>query len=139
MAPPTSYTDAELRQFMLTTVGGIGTTLGLTTASFEEAVYSALFDYGVTSIASATDMLRLRALATVHAWRTAQAAASAWYDFSADGAEFKRSQVLETIANVLQRVETSAVAYANSYAVGAGTMLYANDPYVFAVDSAEDP
>jgi hypothetical protein len=124
-------------QFMLTSVGGIGTTLGLTVANFQEAVNSTLLEYGVTAIAEATDIAQLRALALVQAWRTARAAASAWYDFSADNAEFKRSQVLTAINAALDNAETAALAYTVQYTVLVGTMTYAADPYVFGVDDVD--
>ncbi|MBP8291942.1 MAG: hypothetical protein KAX65_04165 [Caldilineaceae bacterium] len=133
MALPTIYTDATLKSYMLAYLGAIGTTLGLTTASFDEGVNDVLLAYPATTLAQATDIAKVRALAKVAAVRHAQTVASTWYDFSADGASFSRSQVLAALSGMLALAETDAMSYADAYAIGIGSMAYPDDPYPLTV------
>lgn len=138
MALPSSYTEASLKTYMLTCLGGLGTVLGLTTDSFAEAVNDVLAAYGVADIANATDIPKLRALAKVAAARTAQNTAAGWYDFKADGGDYSRSQVAAQVAKMLVQAEAEALPYTDVYTIGTGTLTYANDPYPFdAADDAE--
>lgn len=138
MALPSSYTEATLKTYMLASLGGLGTVLGLTIDSFAEAVNDVLAAYGVEDIANATDIPQLRALAKVAALRTAQATAAGWYDFGADGGDFKRSQVAEQIATMLATAESDALLYADAYTIGTGTLTYTDDPYPFSVDDEDE-
>lgn len=138
MALPTAYTEATLKTYMLASLGALGTTLGLTMISFDEAVNDVLAAYGVTDIANATDIPKLRALAKVAAARTAQVTASSWYDFKADGGDFSRSQVATQVKTLLAQAESEALAYADAYTIGTGTFTYVADPYPFGADDDED-
>lgn len=139
MALPTSYTDATLKSYMLASLGAIGSTLGLTVASFDEAVNDILLAYGAATVALATDITKLRALARVAAIRQARTVAATWYDFSADGASFSRSQVLAALDGMLAMAEADAMPYSASYAIGVGSMSYPDDPYPLTViDWAEN-
>jgi hypothetical protein len=138
MALPSSYTEATLKTYMLACLGGLGTVLGLTTDSFTEAVNDVLAAYGVDTIADATDIPQLRALAKVAALRTAQATAAGWYDFGADGGDFKRSQVAKQIDAMLATAESDALLYLDSYSIQTGTLTFTDDPYPFADDDDSD-
>lgn len=132
MSVPSSYSDATIADFMLATLGDVGTVLGMTDASFEEPIIDTLLAYGEDDIADATDISKLRALARVQAWRTALRNAAARYDF-ADGTEnLKRSQIFAHIQAALASAESDASVFASedsSYVVGRATVTYANDPY----------
>ena len=138
MAPPTSYTEATLKTYMLASLGTLGTTLGLTTASFDEAVNDTLLAYPTTDVALATDITKLRALARLAAARQARTVAASWYDFSADGASFSRSQVLAALDGMIAMAETDAMAYSSNYAIGVGTMTYPDDPYPLTLVDVDD-
>jgi len=140
MALPSSYNESTLTRYMLDTLGGIATTLSLTAIDMGETVNDVLAAYGVSDIANATDVVKLRALARVGALRRAQAASLAWYDFSADGGSFSRSQVQAHIKAMLAAAETDAIPYADVYAVTTATMTYTAeaDPYQWADDDAND-
>jgi len=78
MALPSSYNESTLTRYMLDTLGSIATTLSLTAIDMGETVNDVLAAYGVSDIANATDVVKLRALARVGALRRAQAASLAW-------------------------------------------------------------
>ena len=133
MALPTIYTDATLKSYMLAYLGASGTTLGLTVDSFAESINDVLLAYGVTTLALATDVAKVRALARVAAVQTAQTVAATWYDFTADGASFSRSQVVKALASLLTLAESEAMSYSATYTIGVGSMSYPADPYPLPV------
>ncbi len=138
MALPSSYTEGTLKTYMLAVLAELATVLGLTSASFDEAVNDVLIAYGVDDIAAATDVARLRSLAQVAAYRRAQTVAAGWYDFSADGGDFKRSQLLKQIGALLAGAEREALNYVDTYSIQTGTLTWTGDPYVFGDDDDSD-
>ena len=132
MPLPTSYNEATLKAFMVNSLGALATTLGIDDASMAEAVNDVAAACGVTDVSQAADVMKLRAVAKVQALRVAQQVAAGWYDFSADGGDFKRSQVNKQIETLLSMAYADGLAYAGSYAIETGTVRVANDPYQFA-------
>lgn len=133
MAIPSSYTEFSLAAYMLAVTGNVAAALGWDIENFDEAVNDALVAYGVSSIADATDIAKLRALAKVEAWRTAVNGTAADIEFSADGGTYKRNQMHEQALAALERAEAAAMAagYADSYApaISMGSMIHV-DPYL---------
>ena len=134
MPIPSSYTEDSLALYMrdgvLKTIAGV---LGLTsTADFAEAVTSAQLGYGVSAIADATDIAKLRAWAAVAAWELAQTVAASDYRYSADGASFDRQQVFEHITTMLDAARRNAAAISavssdeGGLAVSQGTLAVRN-------------
>jgi hypothetical protein len=136
MPPPSSYTEAELKTFIVTTLGEVGTILGWTTATtlVTEAVNDTLLALGVSDISSvsgATAIQQLRAMAAVSAWRAALGSLAARYDFADGDQDRKRSQVHKMI------LESLSLAESNAAAVGVGvagtiprqSLVYTEDPY----------
>lgn len=103
MALPTGYTDSSLALYMIVSLGGLATTLGLTRFDMMEAVNDVAAACNVTDVASVTDLAKLRALAKVAALQVAQRQAATWYDFSADGGDYKRSQVQAQMLQMASR------------------------------------
>lgn len=136
MPAPASYNETTLAAYMVQTLGDLATTLGITTAAMAEAVIDVALACGVTDVADATDVAQVRALARVAALRRAQTAAASWYDFAADGGDYKRSQVMAQLDSLLKAAEADAMNYSESYAVGVGTLSYAGDPYDWDADGA---
>lgn len=128
MAIPTSYSEETLKAFMLAALSNLGATLGLTAASFDEAVNDTLLAYGVSDIAQATDMAKLRGLAKVAAWQVAVAASAGDYDFSADGGNYRRSQLHEQARKGLAAAEADAALYGGDNQASIGVMAW-GDPY----------
>jgi len=138
MAIPTSYDEYELSRYMLATTATVAEVAGVESYTFIEAVNDTLTAYGVASIALATDIAKLRSLAKVEAWKTVISYLMTAYDFTADGASYKRSQMLAAAESALSRVEADAAlaGYSTVYGIQMGTMVY-SDPYTIT-ESADD-
>lgn len=132
MAIPTSYTEYELSEYMLSVTAAVSASAGLDSLAFDEAVNDVLTAYGEADIADVTDVAKLRALAKVEAWRTVIGYLMTAYDFSADGGSYKRSQMLTGAEKALERAEADAAlaGYSATYAIQIGTMTRTYDPYM---------
>jgi hypothetical protein len=129
MALPTSYNEATLAAYMVSSLGSLATVLGIDDAAMAEAVNDVTQARGVADIADATDVAQVRALAKVAALRVAQTTAAGMYDFEADGGSYKRSQVMAQIEKMLTAAESAAMQYDANYSVEVGTVRYVDDPY----------
>jgi hypothetical protein len=132
MAIPTSYTEYELSEYMLSVTAAVSASAGLDSMAFDEAVNDVLAAYGEDDIADATNIVKLRVLAKVEAWRTVISYLMTAYDFSADGGSYKRSQMLAGAEKALERAEADAsiAGYGAAYAIQMGTMTRSFDPYM---------
>ena len=138
MAIPTSYTEETLMDHMLSTTEAVAEIAGVDSYAFEEAVNDTLTAYGAATIDLATNIAKLRALAKVEAWKTLITYLMTLYDFTADGASYKRSQMLAAAEAALSKAEADAAlaGYSTVYSIEMGTMVY-SDPYSL-VESADD-
>ena len=104
MAAPTSYTEAQLAEYMVSSLGETATILGLTSASdaIIDAVYDVASVFGVADVVSITDMKALRPTARYYALNTALAFATSVYDFAVDGRQFNRGDILDNINKALK-------------------------------------
>lgn len=132
MAVPASYTDEELRIFMITVLGRVATVIGWTkdTGQIAEAVNDTLIAYGVDDISEATDVEKLRALARHYAWSAAVDWLSTDFNFSADGGRYDRAQVFEHAQQRLDAAWSEAFQYLPRYSIQAHTTSYTVDPYI---------
>lgn len=138
MPLPTSYNEATLAAYMVSSLGGLAAVLGIDDTSMFEAVNDVTQACGVVDIATAP-VAQVRALARVAALRVAQSTAAGWYDFAADGGDYKRSQVQKQIQTLLTSAENAAMQYDAGYSVQVGTMTYVGDPYDWdAADSTTE-
>ena len=137
MPLPTSYNEATLAAYMVSSLGGLASVLGIDDTSMYEAVNDVTQACGVADIATVTDVGKVRALARVAALHVAQSTAAGWYDFNADGGEYKRSQVQAQIQTLLTSAENAAMQYDAGYSVQVGTVAYVADPYDWDIDDAE--
>lgn len=134
MAIPSSYTEPTLKNYMLSVLKELGSVLSLAAESFDEAVNDTLLAYGVTDIADATNMLKLRALAKVEAWKVAVTAAGARIDWSEAGASFKQSQYRTSAKEGLALAQSEATQYGGAmagYEITVGA-LHVHDPYAWS-------
>jgi hypothetical protein len=129
MPIPSSYTEDGIAQYMLNVLENAGPAAEWTSADFEEQVVDLLLDYGVTDIASATDITKLRSLARVQAWRKVVAAVSGDFDFSADEAEYNRRVVFEHARTMLEEAERAAAEWLEKLWATQGSMTWEDDPY----------
>jgi hypothetical protein len=130
MAAPTAYTEEMLREYMQAELGAVVTALGwsLADGNYDEPVNETLLAYGVASIALATEVRKLRALARREAWRTAAAQAAGMHDFSADGSSFSLAQIQEMALKALALAESEAARYEGAFTVTPIAVHY-GDPY----------
>lgn len=132
MAVPTSYSEGALAQYMHTVLGAVATALGFDVSGgdYDEAVTETLFAYGVSAIASAADIQKLRALARREAWRLAMNETAGDFDFRADGGQYSRSQFHKQCKEAFESAELEALPYDTvRWAVEVGTVEDAYDPY----------
>lgn len=130
MAIPSAYTEGSLAAYMRSVTKAVSDVLNLIDSDFAEAVNDVLSAYGVSDIADATDIAKLRTLAKVSAWRTVNdALITTAYDFSADGGSYKLSQMKAGAEKALELAEQAAGASA-AYAIEIGTLTRPHDPYV---------
>jgi len=139
MTVPSSYTEKELAAYMHGELGPVAAALGLAVGStdagsYAEAVNETLLQYGVATIAQATDMVKLRALARVYAWRKVVGLLTALFDFAADGGEYNRSQMIVAAEKNLARAVIDALEYDPVYRVRTTRQRMVNDPYRYVED-----
>jgi hypothetical protein len=113
MPAPTSYSEHWLAEYLLSAnvLGPTATALGWTEPDVLEAVWQTLLAYGVSTIAEATDIPKLRALAKIEAWRQAANATAGHYRFSTDNQTLDRQQVHEHAVKMLAESERQAASY----------------------------
>lgn len=114
MAPPTSYTEASLAAWMKAEIRDVATLLNWTSTTpgdYAQAVNRTLRAYGVSDIASATDMEKLEALALREVWKAAVSALTAAHDYEADGGDYKLNQALQAAERMLARATREASVY----------------------------
>jgi len=136
MAAPSVYTEKTLAEFMAAELGKIGTGLSYTVGvadagSYAEAVNETLLRYGVTSISAATEILKLRALARVQAWRKACNDLASNFNFSSDGSKFERQAVYRQALVNLDSALVLAAEWDTSgaYEISVTRINPVNDPY----------
>lgn len=133
MPVPTSYTEATLAAFQVDALGNLATALGWTaaTSAVVEAVTDTLLAYGVSDVATAADIPRLRALARVAIWQAVARATAGYFKFAVETLSFDRDQVHDHALAMIAEAEREAGW------VGAGPVLVVtsvsrpHDPYTW--------
>lgn len=115
MTVPTSYTEATLADYMVLELASSGLSLAVDASSLAEAVNTTLLKYGVTDIADANDMKKLRALAKVEAWSYALATVA--------------EEMFERVKENYRIALKDALLYSPIYSIGVGEVTYSQDPY----------
>ncbi|HAR45314.1 MAG TPA: hypothetical protein DCS05_03835 [Nitrospiraceae bacterium] len=136
MAAPTSYTEETLATFMHTKLGKIASALGYAAASsYSEEVSDTLLAYGtddISTISGPANIIKLRTLAEMYAWRKAVGDLSTKYKFSADGGTYDRQQMFENAQKALATLElTVTITYDTAYAVQTTKGRSKHDPYAY--------
>lgn len=115
MPVPTSYTEDTLADYMRT--GVLRKTAEVlrwqVTADYQEAINQTLIDYGVTNIEDASDIVKLRVLARMNAWRSVTEANVPSYQATADGATFHRDQIYDHAKEQFLQAQYDASPYLN--------------------------
>lgn len=133
MPVPTEYTEDELKAYLHSVLNrsGLADMLGWSVAggSYDEIVTDTLLAYGVSSITSATNISKLRALAVLALWQTAETAVVSEINYTADGATFNREAIFQHITRMLERARVDAFAYTDDYQVQVYGVQRDYDPY----------
>lgn len=137
MAVPTSYTEQELKAFMLAALGQVSSYLSwdADSAQLDEAVNDVALACGVDDVADETDVRKLRLLGRYYAAEAAQVAVVADYPVSADGATLNRDRVFEMISDKLGLYWAEAFPYLPDYRMASAETRYVADPYIDAPDA----
>ena len=134
MALPTSYDETSLSVFMLLSTRAVANALCWGVDDYSEAINEALITYGVSDVADATDIPRLRAIAKVSAWKAIVDATVTDIQFAADGASFSTQQRHAQAVAALSRAQnelalvlgTEAEADAAAAVVKVGALRYSD-------------
>lgn len=117
MPVPTSYSEYSLAEYMYALLGDTAQVIGWNWPDshvppmLENAVIETLIAYGVGTIEEASDIVKLRTLAQVEAWRAAAAQVAGDYKFSdIDGRTHERQQVYDHCIKQMQAADAVAVA-----------------------------
>ena len=125
-----------LAEYLHAYLGGLRSQLGweIESGSYDFTVSDALRLYGVSTEAEATDLDKLYTLAKVVLWESVLREISFDYDYSANGASFKRSQMYQQVEKNLAEAKFEAVFYLGMN-INTGTIggdeydPYSNVPY----------
>lgn len=92
--PVTAFSsEVNFQQYLLMVVGaGVSADLGINTPDFQLPVHDTLLDYGVTDIAEATNLQKLRALGKVRAWEYVAGLYADQYRMASDNQTLERQQ-----------------------------------------------
>jgi len=136
MPAPNIYTEKTLADFMNAELGKVATVLvyvvgALDAGSYQEAVNESLLRYGAATVNLATDIMKIRALARVEAWRKAVNDLSTNYRFSSPDGSFERETVFRQAVTNLERAQGLAAPYDNLglYVISTSRVIPVNDPY----------
>ena len=118
-------------------LGGLATQIGWTTSgsSYDFTISETLRLYGVDSEAEATDLNKLYVIGKRVLWESILREVSFDYDYTANGASFKRSQMYDFIKQNLDDAATEASYYLGDYKISTGVLggdavdPYSNYPY----------
>lgn len=135
MSVPAAYTAEQLTTYMLAALGQTATALGWIADDLDEAVIDTLILYGVTEIASATDIDKLRACARLALWRAVEAATAGNIDFAEDQQSFKDSQIHAQAVEQVKRARINAAKHGVDHSIGILRVRRRDDPYKFLTDA----
>ena len=133
MALPAAYSEQQLGVYMASVLGPTATALVWSVGdndagSFAEAVNDVLLAYGVATIAEATDIGKVRAIARWQAWRWAADALASKFDISTDGQSLSRSQLYQQAVLARDAAFSAVVPHLAVYALTAVPIIHTDDP-----------
>lgn len=137
MAAPTIYTESTLAAYMLTCLKDVATQMAWTTLTdVQEAVNEALLAYGVTDVANASDIKKVRKLARREIWRQVCSATAGNFAFSADGASFSRQQIHEHAMQEFNAAFAEAAEY-DGFSIKVVKVDWTQDPFEAGFDELD--
>jgi hypothetical protein len=141
--PTVAYTRLQLADYLHRLLGNTAETLGWSVSGghYWDVLDDALLAYAAAegassvTIADATDLRQLRALARVEVWRAVVAATTAEHDYGTATARFARGQIHKQALAQLARAEADAAPYAPEHVVRISAVRHAHDPYRYWPDA----
>lgn len=132
----TVYDEATLKAYMAADLGPMATMLGWTVegGDYDEIYVSTLLRLGVEDLSGLTgldNLRKVRAFASVEAWRAVIKALAGRYDFSADGASLSRSQAQVQAAESLSLAEDEAMSYGDWNVATMTSVVHKHDPHTY--------
>jgi hypothetical protein len=118
---------SDVRSYIIVVLGGVGTTLSLTTTS--ASVINAAAQVSLDCDDDLTDERKWKAIARVQAWQIVLTEIALDYDFKDDKASYNRSQMYKMASDRLLDARREALAYLPEYQVGLTPVTYNDDPY----------
>lgn len=118
---PAISSATDLATMMHGRLGRVALALALVNpTSYEQAIIDTLIAYGVSDLSEVTDANRLRALATVEAWRLAVVATAPRVNESTDGRRLDRAAFHDHCLRMYEDAMTTASQYPGD---GSGSVL----------------
>jgi hypothetical protein len=140
MPIPLTYTEVELAQYMIDTIGDTSLAINwIVTDKYQEAVNETVLAYGVTTIDQATDIQKLRTIARREVWKAVAGTSAGNYRFGSDREAYFRNQIYEHAISEYTRAAQDAAKYVtDDDSVRASNMIVtdSSDPYVYTEDFA---
>lgn len=135
MPVPTSLTETQLKTFLVTELGDVGTALGWTTTTPQlvQAVSDAEVLLGVSDVATETNIPRAWAAGRVAIWRAAIRSLGAQFQYSADGQSYSRQQLQAMAKDSLAMAEADLAEQGGGASIKVDRVTYA-DPYAALPD-----
>jgi hypothetical protein len=117
MALPSSYTEASFSDYLHAIMGQVADLLGwkLEEGSYDEVINDTLLAYGVSDIADATDIKKVRALGKLCLWRAVLISAIPEINYTADGTTMNREAIFQHAQAMLERATAEAAPYDAEY------------------------
>ena len=139
MTLPTSYTEATFGTYLEAVLGTeVKAVLGISAITTgDEIIYDTLIDYGITDIANAADIKKLRLLGKVNLWLTMMGKASARYKISADGESADRQQLYEHCKSNYASALRDALEYMPNYEITVEKLDTTQQPYKYNEDRVD--
>jgi hypothetical protein len=129
MAYPTGYTEVSMRSYLSVILDAVDAALSISVSRYSEMCNDVLTAYGAADWVDVIDIPKVRALASVVAWKHAMEISSASYNFSADGASYSLSQIQDMCKKNYEAAHSDASAYLNGYEISVSSFEWENDPY----------
>lgn len=126
-----------LKTYLTDRYTSIGNQLGWDSDDFDLIVTDTLETLGASSEAEETNVIKLHAIAIYLLWKKALETVSLDYDFSADGASYKRSDLHSQVLKNLEIAESEAMVYLPYYQAEIGTITDTGDPYSYSSERDE--
>ena len=133
MAPPTTYSESQFQDYILTALGDdVSSILGwdIGSPAVVEAVNDTLLDMGVSDIGTVSDVRGLRALGRRAIWAAAVRAFSGSYNIVNNGQTLSREQLQKQALESLKLATVDCLAFDPDYAATLRRVDRAQDPYV---------